>query len=123
MEVLGRIIEDKCTNKYWNPVKASTSGPTFSHLFFTNDLLLFAKANQQNFKSVREALDEFCMVSSQKINPTKSKVYFSPNIERDQKAEFYEILGFHSTPKLGAYLGFPLRHAESLNQDLNFVLD
>ena len=68
-------------------------------------------------------LHEFCMVSSQKINSTKSKVYFSPNIEEVQRAEFCEILGFHSTPKLGAYLGFPLRHAGALNQDLNFILD
>ena len=123
MEVLGRIIEDKCNNKYWNPVKASKSGLAFSHLFCADDLLLFAKANQQNCESVREALDEFSMVLGQKINPTKSKVYFSPNIDGDQRTEFCETLGFHSTPKLGAYLGFPLRHAGASNQDLNFVLD
>lgn len=123
MEVLGRIIEDKCSKKIWKPMKASISGPTFSHLFFANNLLLFTKADTINCTSVREALDKFCMISGQKINSTKSKVFFSPNVDRDHRDALCEILGFHSTPNLGTYLGFPMRHAGSSNQDLNFVLD
>ena len=34
MEVLGHIIEDKCSEKSWVPVKSSQSGMAFSHLFF-----------------------------------------------------------------------------------------
>ena len=123
MEVLGRIIEDKCSNKLWCPVKASTSGPAFSHLFFADDLLLFAKVDPQNCLAVREALDEFCLISGQKINPSKSKVFFSPNINEDLRTEYCEVLGFQPTNNLGSYLGFPIRHAGSSNQDLNFVLD
>lgn len=115
MEVLGRIIDAKCSNNLWNPVKASANGLTFSHLFFADDLLLFAKANLLNYESVREAVEEFYMISGQKINPTKSKVYFPPNIDREQRIGFCEILGFHSTPKLGSYLGFPLRHVGASN--------
>ena len=63
MEMLGRIIDDKCTNNLWNPVKASAGGPAFSHLFFADDLLLFAKANSLNCESVRDAVEEFCMIS------------------------------------------------------------
>lgn len=51
MEVLGRIIEEKCARKVWNLVKVSNSGPAFSHLFFADDLL-FAKANIMNCSSV-----------------------------------------------------------------------
>ncbi|KAL0008398.1 hypothetical protein SO802_009900 [Lithocarpus litseifolius] len=122
IKVLGRIIEEKCASKVWNPVKASNSGPAFSHLFFANDLLLFAKANTMNCSSVREAIEEFCSRSRQKINNTKSKVFFSPNIASDQREELCDILGFHSTSNLGTYLGFPLRHVGSSNQDLNFVV-
>lgn len=63
------------------------------------------------------------MRSGQKINPLKSKVYFSPNVDGDGRAKLCDILGFHSTPNLDSYLGFPIRHAGSSNQDLNFVLD
>lgn len=33
MEYLGYLIEEKCTARLWNPIKASRSGKTFSHLF------------------------------------------------------------------------------------------
>ena len=72
---------------------------------------------------MREALEEFCLISGQKINPSKSKVFFSPNINEDLRLEYCEVLGFRPTSNLGPYLGFPLRHAGSSNQDLNFVLD
>ena len=109
--------------RMWNPVKASTSGPAFSHLFFVDDLLLFAKVNESNCFSVKEAVDEFCMMSSQKFNNLKSKVFFSPNIDKDRRVDLCNILGFSLTTNLGSYLGFPLRHAGSSNQDFNFILD
>ena len=43
-------------------------------------------------------------------------------MDQGKRETFSNILGFHSTPNLGSYLGFPLRHAGSSNQDLNFVL-
>ena len=122
MEVLGRIIEDKCSQKVWNPLKASSNGPTFSHLFFADELLLFVRANEENCGSVREAIEEFCLLSGQRVNFSKSKVFFSPNVDQGKRETFSNILGFRSTPNLGSYLGFPLRHAGSSNQDLNFVL-
>ena len=64
MEFLGQLIEGKYSEKLWNPVKASRSGPSFSHLFFANDLLLFAKANQANCIAIREVLDTFCEKST-----------------------------------------------------------
>ena len=48
MEYLGRLIQEKCEEGLWKPVKASRSGPSFSHLFFADDLVLFAKANTEN---------------------------------------------------------------------------
>ena len=109
--------------RMWNPVKASTSGPAFSHLFFADDLLLFAKVNESNYLSVKEAVDEFCMMSGQKVNNLKSKVFFSPNIDKDRRVDLCNILGFSLTANLGSYLGFPLRQAGSSNQDFNFILD
>ena len=63
MEVLGRIIDAKCSNNLWNLVKAFASSRAFSHLFFADDLLLFAKANSLNCESVRDAIKEVSMIS------------------------------------------------------------
>ena len=45
MEVLGALIENKCHEKLWTPVKSSQGGLAFLHLFFTNDLMNFAKVD------------------------------------------------------------------------------
>lgn len=48
MEALGHLIKEKCNEKRWNIVKSSNSGVAFSHLFFVDDLVLFAKADHIN---------------------------------------------------------------------------
>ena len=71
MEVLGAFIADKCNSKHWNPIKAARSSPAFSHLFFTDDLFLFARANQKNCVAIREVLDSFCSILGQKVSHEK----------------------------------------------------
>ena len=122
MEVLGALIEDKCKEKLWNPVKSSQSGPAFSHLFFTDDLMLFAKADRKNCIAIRDVLDSFCSLSGQKISDEKSQFFFSPNVEQTTREELSEVLGFRSTPFLGKYLGFPIKH-KGQPQDFGFIID
>ena len=123
MDFLGQLIEKKCNAKLWQPVKASQSGPTFSHLFFADELLLFAKIDYINCLAIRDVLDDFCSISGQIVNEAKSRVYFSPNVDRDTRESLCDILGFTSTPLLGRFLGFPLKQPGSSSQDFNFVLD
>lgn len=44
MEFLNSLINKKCEDGDWCKVKASRNGSGFSHMFFADDLLLFAKA-------------------------------------------------------------------------------
>ena len=113
MEVLRALIEEKCKAKLWNSVKASQGGPEFSHVFFADDLMLFAKADRKNCLAIKEVLDSFCELLRQKISNDKSRVYFSPNVALDKRAELSETLGFRSIPNIGKYLGFPIKHAGS----------
>ena len=123
MDFLGQLIQKKCDAKVWCSVKASRSGLAFSHLFFADDLVLFAKANAENCIATREVLDNFCNLSDQTVNEAKSRVYFSPNVDQDDEEAFSEILGFHQTKCLGKYLGFPIKHRGGNNQDFGFVVD
>ena len=123
MEILGHLIEEKCREKKWTPVKASKSGIAVSHLFFADDLVLFAKADGSNCSAIRDVLDEFCIKFGQSISEAKSRVFFSPNVDRDTRESLCDILEFSSTPNLGKYLGFPIKHCGLSNQDFNFVIE
>ena len=122
MEVFGAMINEKCNKKLWNPIKASQGGLAFSHLFFTDDLVLFAKADRKNCVVVKEVLATFCSLSGQKVSATKTGVFFSPNVPLENKVSLCEVLGFRSTPNLGKYLGFPIKHTSS-PQDYRFTIE
>ena len=122
MEVLRAFILEKCSSNCWDPVKASQGGLTFSHLFFVNDLVLFAKANQKNCVAVREVLDSFCSIFGQKVSQDKSWVYFSLNVLAEERTKMCDILGFHSTPSLGKYFGIPINHS-ARTQDFGYIIE
>ena len=93
------------------------------HLFFVDDLVLFGKADGRSFAVIRDVLDEFCSMSGQSMSITKSRVYFSPNVDRDTRESLCDILEFASTTSLGKYLGFPIKHPSTTIQEFNFILD
>ena len=101
MEFLGQLIQEKCNAKLWQLVKVSQSGPGFSHMFFADDLVLFARADATNCSMIRDVLDDFCNLSRQTASEAKSRVFFSPNVNRDSRESFFDILGFRSTPSFG----------------------
>lgn len=122
-DFLGQLIKEKCIQNLWQPIKASRNGPAFSHLLFADDLIFFAKVDYINCSAIRDVLDDFCILLGQMVSEVKSRVYFSLNTDRDTRESLYDILGIASTPKLGRYLGFPLKQPETSPQDYNFILD
>ena len=107
MEILGAFILDKCDDNLWDPILASRGGVAFSHLFFVDDLVLFAKAYIKNCRAIRDVLDTFYYLSRQTMSAEKSWVFFSPNLAQHHREELYNILNFRSTPSLGKYLSSP----------------
>ncbi|XP_075650954.1 uncharacterized protein LOC142621553 [Castanea sativa] len=122
MEVLGAFISEKCEAKLWDPIVASRGGLAFSHLFFADNLVLFAKADQKNCTAIKDALNTFCELSSEKVSVDKFQVFFSPNTPQHTRDNLCNVLEFRSTPSLGKYLGFPIKHT-SISQDFGAVID
>ena len=71
-------------------------------------LILFGEATPQTLSAVNDTLREFFSISGQKMNTSKSKIYFSPNTSQDIRDEFEQDLDVLSAKDLGNYLGFPL---------------
>ena len=111
-------------------------GLAFSHLFFADDIVFFAKADLINCSTIWDVLDQFCditgqMVSEAKscditgqmVSEAKSRVFFLPNVDRDTGESFSDILGMQSTPNLRQDLGIPIKSQGPSRQDFNFILE
>ena len=112
-----------CEAKRWDKVKASRNGPSFSHVFFADNLMLFAKADHKNYEAIIEVLDNFYNLVGQKIILEKSKILFSSNVTRRRKRSICGKLGIHATTNLGRYLGFPILQQSRAGAAYNFVVE
>lgn len=63
MKRLSRIIENAVMKKDWFPISISRRGPKTSHMFFVDDLILFAGANRKNCGAILTVLEEFNVAS------------------------------------------------------------
>lgn len=81
MKFLTHLIEGKCVEDSWIPLKASLGNTGISHLIFADDLILFAKVTEEACEAISEVLQVFCFKSGQKVNVDKSRIYFSPNMD------------------------------------------
>ena len=123
MEFLGALIDRKCASGDWTKVKASRGGPGFSHVFFADDLLLFAKATDRNCAAIVDVLNDFCSMSGQKVSHTKSRIFFSPNVPASTKHSICDYLGFLPTDSLGKYLGFLILHKRQSSSDFHIITE
>lgn len=123
MEFLRAQITNMCEEKMWDKMQASRHGLSFSHVFFAEDLMLFAKANHKNCDVVIEVLDNFCILAGEKVNLKKSKILFSPNVPRRRKRFICRKMGMNATNNLGRYLGFPILTQGRPGNAYNFIVD
>ncbi|CAA7012924.1 unnamed protein product [Microthlaspi erraticum] len=75
---------------------------------FADDLILFAEAFVAQIRVIRAVLERFCEASGQKVSLEKSKIYFSANVEREQRERISGVSGIQQTCDLGKYLGMPV---------------
>ena len=123
MEFLRHLIEQKCVAGEWKPLKASRENIGISHLFFVDDLILFAKVEEQTYEAISEVLSRFCKESGQKVSLEKLRIYFSPNVQEGLKEEICTKLGIQATTNIGKYLGFPIKHRGATRNRLNFIME
>lgn len=57
----------------WNPIRMNRGGPSISHLFFADDLLLFCTIGHEQVKLVHKLLKDFCSSSGHRVNAAKTK--------------------------------------------------
>lgn len=72
-------------------------------------MIFMEKATIQNIAMFMSCIGDFCSLSGQKMNTSKSKILFSPNTDQQLAAEICHIVSIEATNDLGKYLGIPLQ--------------
>ncbi|XP_026419375.1 uncharacterized protein LOC113315294 [Papaver somniferum] len=108
MEAFSRqLIQAEQCNKIQG-IKIAAGAPSISHLFLTDDCLLFINADMHNVNNLLDIIKDFGEASGQLVNFNKSSVYYSVHIPQ----RFCRLLiRWLKVPRMKSnerYLGLPL---------------
>ncbi|KAA3472034.1 non-LTR retrotransposon transposase [Gossypium australe] len=107
MERLAHLINQALLDRKWKPIKLSRNGPPLTHLFFADDLLLFAEGSMAQVDIIKETMSRFCKASGQKISLDKSVMMVSARTGNQLAKDLASRMGIKVTKDLGKYLGVP----------------
>lgn len=107
-EALSCLIQKAENDGIINGVQFVTSNVEISHLFFSDDSLIFMDAKVAQCEAVKKVLDLYMRASGQMVNFNKSEMCFGklvPDIVKKQLADF---MGVKTVNNFERYLGLPV---------------
>lgn len=63
MEYLSISIAQAINSNSWKPFRLRNHNTEVSHLLFVDDILLFAKANDESINCINSVIQNFCNIS------------------------------------------------------------
>ncbi|CAM8952029.1 unnamed protein product [Rhodiola kirilowii] len=89
-------------------VKICRGAPEITHMLFADDSVFFLRATRENAASLKKILEEYEVLSGQKVNLCKSEIYFGRNVSEDDRRSISDILGVRQVEIMSKYLGLPV---------------
>ncbi|GKV45487.1 hypothetical protein SLEP1_g52559 [Rubroshorea leprosula] len=123
MEKLAQMIQSRVDSKAWKPFKLSRGGVSLSHLFFADDLMLFAQASREQMDVILDCLTQFARSSGLVLNLQKSKLFLSSNVHATVANLLSTRSGISLTSNLGTYLGIPISHGRHSHRNYKYILE
>ncbi|CAM8968841.1 unnamed protein product [Rhodiola kirilowii] len=108
MEYLSKLINAGMERRQLLPYKVEGCKSHVHHLIYADDLLLFSNGHINYVKNLIKALQHFCDLSGQQLNPAKSKIFFSKHIFLSRKQNILKETQFKEDQFPTRYLGAPL---------------
>ena len=82
-------------------------GPKLTHLLFADDSLLFCKSTPEECGKVLDILNQYEVALGQKVNKSKTTIFFSTSTLEDARQEIKGMLGLQEISQYEKYLGLP----------------
>ena len=92
-------------------------------LFFADDSIFFCKAELSQCKEIMDILDIYGKTSGQRLNASKSSMFFGNPVESSRKQDIKYVLGFSSEGGMRMYLGLSEQIGGSKMKVFSFVQD
>ncbi|XP_020987484.1 uncharacterized protein LOC110275634 [Arachis duranensis] len=102
-------------------LKIAPTAPAITHLLFTDDCIIFAKAKEEEIFQIITVLNEYTEASEQIINMNKSGLSFGSQVPIQTRVDIEDILGMKTWDMAGKYLGLPAIWGRSHNKALAWI--
>ncbi|KAL8155862.1 hypothetical protein AgCh_001058 [Apium graveolens] len=120
-EGLSSLIK-KFEEKRWiRGCKIARGAPVISHMLFADDSYLYCRANEMEARNIKKLLSVFEGASGQKVNASKSSIFFSTNTAVSERGRVEEILGMQTATEHSRYLGLPSTMGRNKTAVLGFL--
>ncbi|XP_060960798.1 uncharacterized protein LOC133031333 [Cannabis sativa] len=103
--------------------KIARGAPIISHMLFADDSYIYCKATEEKVYNVKELLHTYETASGQRINFTKSFMFYSNNIGSEVQDSICAMLEIYEADENGYYLGLPCLVERNKNAILGFLKD
>lgn len=122
-EGLAGLLRREVTKGSPTPLKIARNSPGISNLLFTDDSLLFFKANVEEARKVKEILNIFQRSSGQLLSQSKCSLLFSEACPVQVREEIKEILGVTISVFESKYLGLPTPEGRMKDEHFQPIMD
>ena len=75
-EILSRMLDHELRQSNIKGIKTSKSGPTITHVMYTNDIVLFSKTTKKDTETISKILEKYSLWSGQLVNRSKLGIFF-----------------------------------------------
>ncbi|XP_059451003.1 uncharacterized protein LOC132181787 [Corylus avellana] len=121
-EALSGLLSRGDREGFLRGVPTSKMGPRLNHLFFADDSLLFCRADVAHWHRLTGVLKLYERASGQKLNATKTAIFFSRNTTDADKEDVLAIAAIPATQRYDTYLGLPALVGKSRIKEFKAIL-
>ncbi|KAL9659106.1 hypothetical protein QQ045_021149 [Rhodiola kirilowii] len=108
MEWLSKVLNAGVDHGVLKPYITKRRSVQVNHLLFADDLLIFTDGAKDSVRKLLDIIRDFCTISGQKLNPSKSNIIFPSSFPNERKTEIIRISRFVEGDLPIQYLGAPL---------------